>query len=173
MIKGYTAEQNAAKARARAAASRTITAKTKQRGRPRKASEPLPPPNPMPSAQPQAVGFPILIPDQLRTCLMAKDDVEAAVRATVKEVIEKMEEKYTGARKVYLDEAMKRLHVKSRSTLWHWDERGYMFQDHDENGHVYYPEAKIRRAERGEQPELPGAVRPPKYEPKKRNDDGK
>ena len=43
MIKGNTAQQNAARARAKAAASRTTTAKARQRGRPRKAPAPLPP----------------------------------------------------------------------------------------------------------------------------------
>ena len=152
MIKGYTAEQNAARAKARAiqaAKSRTTTGK---RGRPRKSPEPLPPATPMPPAQPQQTAFPLLIPEQLRTCLMAKDDVEAAVRGAVQEVLDKMEAK-NGKRKVYLAEAMKRLGVKSRSTMWHWHEKGYLFQEHDENGHVFYYDFKIRRAERGEHPE--------------------
>ena len=128
MIKGYTAKRNAAMA----AKSRTTTAKAK-RGRPKKEAAPLPPPNPVP-AQPQ--GFPLLIPEQLRTCLMSKDDVEAAVRKVLTEV--------------------QRLHVKSRSTMWHWHERGYLIQEHDENGHVFYFDFKIRRAERGEHPEKGG-----------------
>ena len=65
-------------------------------------------------------------------------------------------EQMNGQRKVYLSEAMERLHVKSRSTMWHWSERGFLIQDHDENGHVFYPDFKIRRAERGEHPENGG-----------------
>lgn len=110
MIKGYTAKRNAAMA----AKSRTTTAKAK-RGRPKKEAAPLPPPNPVP-AQPQ--GFPLLIPEQLRTCLMSKDDVEAAVRKVLTEVQDKFDQ-INGQRKVYLSEAMERLHVKSRSTMWH------------------------------------------------------
>lgn len=147
MIKGYTAKRNAAMA----AKSRTTTAKAK-RGRPKKESAPLPPPNPVP-AQPQ--GFPLLIPEQLRTCLMSKDDVEAAVRKVLTEVQDKFDQ-INGQRKVYLSEAMERLHVKSRSTMWHWHERGYLIQEHDENGHVFYFDFKIRRAERGEHPEKRG-----------------
>lgn len=152
MIKGNTAQQNAARARAKAAASRTTTAKARQRGRPRKAPAPLPPAEPMPPVQPQAVGFPILIPEQLRTCLMAKDDVEDVVRKVLREVNEAFEAK-NGRRKVFLAEAMERLSVKSRSTMWHWHEKGYLIQEHDENGHVFYYDFKIRRAERGEHPE--------------------
>ena len=147
MIKGYTAKRNAAMA----AKSRTTTAKAK-RGRPKKEAAPLPPPNPVP-AQPQ--GFPLLIPEQLRTCLMSKDDVEAAVRKVLTEVQDKFDQ-INGQRKVYLSEAMERLHVKSRSTMWHWHERGYLIQEHDENGHVFYFDFKIRRAERGEHPEKGG-----------------
>ena len=148
MIKGYTAKRNAAMA----AKSRTTTAKAK-RGRPKKEAAPLPPPTPPPPAQTQ--GFPLLIPEQLRTCLMAKDDVEAVVRKVLTEVQDKFEQ-MNGQRKVYLSEAMERLHVKSRSTMWHWSERGFLIQDHDENGHVFYPDFKIRRAERGEHPENGG-----------------
>ena len=72
MIKGYTAKRNAAMA----AKSRTTTAKAK-RGRPKKEAAPLPPPDPVP-VQPQ--GFPLLIPEQLRTCLMSKDDVDPGAR---------------------------------------------------------------------------------------------
>ena len=151
MIKGYTAQRNAAIA---AAKSRTTTAKAK-RGRPRKEAAPLPPAEPMQPAQPQAQSFPLLIPEQLRTCLMAKDDVEAAVRQVFQEVQDKMAE-INGRRKVYLSEAMERLGVKSRSTMWHWHEKGYLLQEHDENGHVFYFDFKIRRAERGEQPEKGG-----------------
>ena len=32
-------------------------------------------------------------------------------------------------------------------------EKGYLIQEHDENGHVFYYDFKIRRAERGEHPE--------------------
>jgi len=149
MIKGYTAEQNAAKARARAAASRTTTAKTRHRGRPKKTPAPMPPPEP---PQPPATPFPIIIPEQLRTCLMAREDVEVVVKQAVQEVIEKYEQK-NGQRKVFLSEAMERLGVKSRSTMWHWHEKGYLIQEHDENGHVFYYDFKIRRAERGEHPE--------------------
>ena len=46
--------------------------------------------------------------------------------------------------------------MKSRSTMWHWHERGYLIQEHDENGHVFYFDFKIRRAERGEHPEKGG-----------------
>ena len=134
MIKGYTAKRNIAVAK-----SRTTTAKAK-RGRPRKTSEPLP----------QA--FPLLIPEQLRTCLMAKEDVEAVVKGVVTELLQQWDEQ-NSQRKVPLGEAMERLGVKSRSTMWHWHEKGYLFQEHDENGHVFYPEYKIRRAERGELPE--------------------
>ena len=148
MIKGYTAKRNAAMA----AKSRTTTAKAK-RGRPKKEAAPLPPLNPVP-AQPQ--GFPLLIPEQLRTCLMSKDDVEAAVRKVLTEVQDKFDQ-INGQRKVYLSEAMERLHVKSRSTMWHWHERGYLIQAHDENGHVFYFDFKIRRAERGEHPAKGGA----------------
>lgn len=151
MIKGNTAQQNAARARAKAAASRTTTAKAR-RGRPRKVSAPLPPADPMQPVQPQAMGFPILIPEQLRTCLMAKDDVEAVVRKVLKEVNDEYETK-NGRRKVFLAEAMERLSVKSRSTMWHWHAKGYLIQEHDENGHVFYYDFKIRRAERGEHPE--------------------
>lgn len=105
MIKGNTAQQNAARARAKAAASRTTTAKARQRGRPRKVPAPLPPEEPMPPVQPQAVGFPILIPEQLRTCLMAKDDVEDVVRKVLREVNEAFEAK-NGRRNVILAEAM-------------------------------------------------------------------
>ncbi len=100
-----------------AAKSRTTTAKAK-RGRPKKEAAPLPPPNPVP-AQPQ--GFPLLIPEQLRTCLMSKDDVEAAVRKVLTEVQDKFDQ-----------------------------------INHDENGHVFYFDFKIRRAERGEHPEKGG-----------------
>lgn len=145
MIKGYTAKRNIAVAK-----SRTTTAKAK-RGRPRKAPEPLPAPTPLtPEPAPQA--FPLLIPEQLRTCLMAKEDVEAAVKGVVTELLEKWDEQ-NGQRKVPLGEAMDRLGVKSRSTMWHWNEKGYLLQEHDENGHVFYPEYKIRWAERGELPE--------------------
>lgn len=106
----------------------------------------------MPPVQPQAVGFPILIPEQLRTCLMAKDDVEEVVRKVLREVNEAFEAK-NGRRKVFLAEAMERLSVKSRSTMWHWHAKGYLIQEHDENGHVFYYDFKIRRAERGEHPE--------------------
>ena len=108
---------------------------------------------PQPQCQPQ--GFPILIPEQLRTCLMAKEDVEAAVRKVFQEVQSKAEEAAL-QRRVYLSEAMERLNVKSRSTMWHWNERGYLLQSHDDNGHVFYPDYKIRRAERGEHPEKGG-----------------
>lgn len=103
--------------------------------------------------QPQ--GFPILIPEQLRSCLMAREDVEAAVRKVFQEVQDRLEEA-ASQRKVYLSEAMERLNVKSRSTMWHWNERGYLIQSHDDNGHVFYPDYKIRRAERGEHPEKGG-----------------
>jgi hypothetical protein len=93
--------------------------------------------------------FPLIIPEQLRTCLMAKEDVEAAVRKVFQEIQDKVEAQ-NNRRKVYLSEAMERLNVKSRSTMWHWHEKGYLLQDHDTNGHVFYPEYKIRRAERGE-----------------------
>lgn len=106
-------------------------------------------------AQTQPQGFPILIPEQLRTCLMAKEDVEAAVRKVFQEVQNKAEEAAL-QRRVYLSEAMERLNVKSRSTMWHWNERGYLLQSHDDNGHVFYPDYKIRRAERGEHPEKGG-----------------
>ena len=106
----------------------------------------------MQPVQPQAMGFPILIPEQLRTCLMAKDDVEDVVRKVLREVNEAFEAK-NGRRKVFLAEAMERLSVKSRSTMWHWHEKGYLIQEHDENGHVFYYDFKIRRAERGEHPE--------------------
>ncbi len=106
----------------------------------------------MQPVQPQAMGFPILIPEQLRTCLMAKDDVEEVVRKVLREVNEAFEAK-NGRRKVFLAEAMDRLGVKSRSTMWHWHEKGYLIQEHDENGHVFYYDFKIRRAERGEHPE--------------------
>ena len=151
MIKGYNAEQNAARARARAAAEQASIDKAKKRGRPRKTPAPIPPPNPMPPVQ-QAAGFPILIPEQLRTCLMARDDVEVVVKRAVQEVMDHFELK-NAQRKVYLSEAMERLGVKSRSTMWHWHEKGYLRQEKDDNKHVYYLEYKIRRAERGEQPE--------------------
>lgn len=115
------------------------------------AAPPLPPANPMQPETP-AQPFPLLIPEQLRTCLMAKDDVEAVVKAAMDEVMAKWEEK-NAQRRVPLAEAMERLHVKSRSTMWHWHGRGYLIQCKDDNKHVYYPEYKIRRAERGEQPE--------------------
>ena len=146
MIKGYTAKRTAAVAK-----SRTTTAKAK-RGRPRKAPAPMPDPVPIPEVQPQAQGFPILIPEQLRTCLMAKEDVVAAVEGVVKGLLDKWDEQ-SGQRAVPLAEAMDRLNVKSRSTMWHWSEKGFLIQEHDENGHVFYPEYKIRRAERGELPE--------------------
>lgn len=172
MIKGYTSQRNAAAEVRRnapaAAKSRTVTAKAK-RGRPRKeAATPTPTqsaqpesaqaqhqPQTQPLPQPQPQGFPILIPEQLRTCLMSKEDVEDAVRKVLTEVHDRFEQA-NGQRKVYLDEAMKRLHVKSRSTMWHWNERGYLLQEHDENGHVFYFDFKIRRAERGEHPEKGG-----------------
>ena len=144
MIKGNVA------ARVAAAKARTTTAPAK-RGRPKKAAPPLPPANPMQPETP-AQPFPLLIPEQLRTCLMAKDDVEAVVKAAMDEVMAKWEEK-NAQRRVPLAEAMERLHVKSRSTMWHWHDRGYLIQCKDDNKHVYYPEYKIRRAERGEQPE--------------------
>lgn len=147
MIKGYTAKRNAAVA----AKSRTTTAK---RGRPKKGFDTQS--NPQTSLpMPQAQAFPLLIPEQLRTYLMAKEDVEAAVRKVFQEVQDKIE-KENGRRKVYLSEAMERLNVKSRSTMWHWNERGYLIQGHDENGHVFYLDFKIRRAERGEHPEKGG-----------------
>lgn len=150
MIKGYTAKRNAAVG---AAKSRTTTAKAKP-GRPKKTASPETQPQPT-QAQIMAQPFPLMIPEQLRTCLMAKEDVEAAVRKVFQEVHEKYEEK-NNQRKVYLSEAMERLNVKSRSTMWHWHDKGYLIQEHDANGHVYYPEFKIRRAERGEQPEEGG-----------------
>lgn len=146
MIKGYTAKRNIAVAK-----SRTTTAKAK-RGRPRKTSEPLPQPPSNPPDPAPAQAFPLLIPEQLRTCLMAKEDVEAVVKGVVTELLQQWDEQ-NGQRKVPLGEAMERLGVKSRSTMWHWHEKGYLFQEHDENGHVFYPEYKIRRAERGELPE--------------------
>ena len=151
MIKGYTSKQNAAKARARAAASRTTTAPAK-RGRPKKTPAPLPPPNPLPPEPAPQAGIPLLFPEQLRTCLMAKEDVEAAVKKAIREIMEKWEEQ-NNQRRVPLGEAMERLHVKSRSTMWHWHDKGYLIQLKDKNKHVYYPEYKIRRAERGEHPE--------------------
>ena len=162
MIKGYTAKRTAAVAMSK---SRTTTAKAK-RGRPKKKPEPLPEPTPMQPASSTMQGFPILIPEQLRTCLMAKDDVESAVKAVVSGLLEKWDE-LNGQRAVPQAEAMSRLHVKSRSTMWHWNEKGYLLQEHDENGHVFYREYKIRRAERGEWPE---GVAPPKEddEPKKK-----
>ena len=86
---------------------------------------------------------------------MAKEDVEAAVRKVFQEIQDKVEAQ-NNRRKVYLSEAMERLNVKSRSTMWHWHEKGYLLQDHDTNGLVFYPEYKIRRAERGEHPEEGG-----------------
>lgn len=147
MIKGYTAKRNAAVA----AKSRTTTAK---RGRPKKSPD-IQSNTPEPQPSPQYQAFPLLIPEQLRTCLMAKEDVEAAVRKVFQEVQDKIE-KVNSRRKVYLSEAMERLNVKSRSTMWHWNERGYLIQEHDENGHVFYLDFKIRRAERGEHPEKGG-----------------
>jgi hypothetical protein len=150
MIKGYTAKRIAAVS---AAKSKTTTAKARP-GRPKKSAAPQTQPQPAP-VQAMAQPFPLIIPEQLRTCLMAKEDVEAAVRKVFKEVQDKFEEK-NNQRKVYLSEAMERLNVKSRSTMWHWHDKGYLIQDHDANGHVYYPEYKIRRAERGEHPEEGG-----------------
>lgn len=150
MIKCYTSQRTAA---VKAAKSRTTTAKAKP-GRPRKAPEPTPAPQPA-EPQPTAMPFPLIIPEQLRTCLMAKEDVEAAVRKVFQEIQDKVEAQ-NNRRKVYLSEAMERLNVKSRSTMWHWHEKGYLLQDHDTNGHVFYPEYKIRRAERGEHPEEGG-----------------
>lgn len=150
MIKGYTSQRTAA---VKAAKSRTTTAKAKP-GRPRKAPEPIPAPQPA-EPQPASMPFPLIIPEQLRTCLMAKEDVEAAVRKVFQEIQDKVEAQ-NNRRKVYLSEAMERLNVKSRSTMWHWHEKGYLLQDHDTNGHVFYPEYKIRRAERGEHPEEGG-----------------
>lgn len=86
---------------------------------------------------------------------MAKEDVEAVVKGVVTELLQQWDEQ-NGQRKVPLGEAMERLGVKSRSTMWHWSERGFLIQDHDENGHVFYPDFKIRRAERGEHPENGG-----------------
>ena len=150
MIKGYTAKRTAAVS---AAKSKTTTAKARP-GRPKKSAAPQTQPQPAP-VQAMAQPFPLIIPEQLRTCLMAKEDVEAAVRKVFQEVQDKFEEK-NNQRKVYLSEAMERLNVKSRSTMWHWHDKGYLIQDHDANGHVYYPEYKIRRAERGEHPEEGG-----------------
>lgn len=151
MIKGYTAKRNAAAIAA--ANSRKATNKTKS-GRPKKTVQQTTQPQ-YSEPQPQDHPFPLLIPEQLRMCLMAKDDVEAAVRKVFQEVQDRVEQK-TGQRKVYLSEAMERLNVKSRSTMWHWSEKGYLIQEHDDNGHVFYPEYKIRRAERGEHPEEGG-----------------
>ena len=89
--------------------------------------------------------------------IKARDDVEAVVRKVIKEVNDEVEARQA-LRKVSLSEAMERLQIKSRSTLWHWHEQGYMIQEHDEHKHVYYPEYKIRRAERGEHPETGGMV---------------
>ena len=116
MIKGYTSQRTAA---VKAAKSRTTTAKAKP-GRPRKAPEPTPAPQPA-EPQPTAMPFPLIIPEQLRTCLMAKEDVEAAVRKVFQEIQDKVEAQ-NNRRKVYLSEAMERLNVKSRSTMWHWHE---------------------------------------------------
>lgn len=127
---------------------------TSQRKRGRPKNEPvLSPVVTNPPVQP----FTIMIPEQLRTCLMARDDVEAVVRKVIKEVNDEVEARQA-LRKVSLSEAMERLQIKSRSTLWHWHEQGYMIQEHDEHKHVYYPEYKIRRAERGEHPETGGMV---------------
>lgn len=150
MIKGYTAKRNAAVS---AAKSRTTTAKARP-GRPKKSATSEVQPQPAP-AQPMSQPFPLMIPEQLRTCLMAKEDVEAAVRKVFQEVQDRFEEK-NNQRKVYLSEAMERLNVKSRSTMWHWHDKGFLIQEHDANGHVYYPEYKIKRAERGEHPEEGG-----------------
>ena len=182
MIKGYTAQRTAAVAVQRTAQkekqrqeerqlksqrqtqgksparSQTTTAKVKSSGKTKRGQDvnitrPQSDIQPQPQYQPQ--GFPILIPEQLRTCLMAKEDVEAAVRKVFQEVQNKAEEAAL-QRRVYLSEAMERLNVKSRSTMWHWNERGYLLQSHDDNGHVFYPDYKIRRAERGEHPEKGG-----------------
>lgn len=146
MIKGYTAKRNASVK----AKSRTTTAPAR-RGRPKKETPPEPV-NPMQPAQ----SFPLLIPEQLRTCLMAKEDVEEAVRKVLKEVRNEYEQEQ-GQRKVYASEVMERLSIDSRSTLHHWDKKGFLKKEHDENGHVFYREYKIRRAERGEHPEEGGS----------------
>ena len=148
MIKGYTAKRNAAVK----AKSRTTTAPVR-RGRPKKEA-PTQPVNPMQPAPAQP--FPLLIPEQLRTCLMAKEDVEEAVRKVLKEVRNEYEQEQ-GQRKVYASEVMERLSIDSRSTLHHWDKKGFLKKEHDENGHVFYREYKIRRAERGEHPEEGGS----------------
>lgn len=62
---------------------------------------------------PQYQAFPLLIPEQLRTCQMAKEDVGAAVRKVFQEVQDKIE-KVNSRRKVYLSEAMER-HSRSNS----------------------------------------------------------
>ena len=141
MIKGYSARHTAA--------SKAKAAVKPKRGRPKKVAEPLPPPNPLPA---EAQPFPLMIPEQLRTCLMAKEDVETAVRRVLKEVIDEFEARQ-GQRKVYMAEAMERLNVDSRSTMWHWNAKGYLKKETDANGHVFYREYKIQRAERGEHPE--------------------
>ena len=185
MIKGYTAQRTAAVAVQRTAKrekqrqeesqlksqrqaqgkspakAQTTTARVKnsatkgktKRGQDANITKPQNDIQPQPQCQPQ--GFPILIPEQLRSCLMAREDVEAAVRKVFQEVQSKAEEAAL-QRRVYLSEAMERLNVKSRSTMWHWNERGYLLQSHDDNGHVFYPDYKIRRAERGEHPEKGG-----------------
>ena len=131
----------------------TITKGKAKRGQDANITKPQSDIQSQPQYQPQ--GFSILIPEQLRSCLMAKEDVEAAVRKVFQEVQSKAEEAAL-QRRVYLSEAMERLNVKSRSTMWHWNERGYLLQSHDDNGHVFYPDYKIRRAERGEHPEKGG-----------------
>ena len=156
MIKGNTARRVAA------AKAKTTTGK---RGRPpKKKVETARPIDPLtPDTSPTA-GFPVLFPEQLRTCLMSREDVEAAVRTVVKEIHDKIEEQ-NGQRRVSLNEAMERLHVDSRSTMWHWNDKGYLIKEYDKNGHVFYREYKIRRAERGEHPE--GKVEEPGIMPKK------
>ena len=59
--------------------------------------------------------FPLIIPEQLRTCLMAKEDVEAAVRKVFQEIQDKVEAQ-NNRRKVYLSEAMERLNGMRKAT---------------------------------------------------------